>query len=258
MPIAVVNGIDLYYRVDGSGPPLVLAHGRASTHLSWCQQIPVLSDRRSVVTYDARGFGRSTDRGPDDPGMTAHLADLEGLIDHLGLGPVVLVGQSMGGLAVLQYAVRHPERTAGLVLTSTPAGIADEFIIDSVHRTRERFASVAMPGRVFRPGFVERCPELVALWIAQLESGPPYPPSFLQPLFEGGGPGVDEVAALEVPTLILTAEHDAVVAVEAARRMGELFPRSEVAVAEDCGHCVYWERPEFYNATLTRFLSSLE
>lgn len=254
MPMAPVNGTDLYYRVDGEGPAVVFAHGRASTHLSWCQQVPAFADRYQVVTYDARGFGQSPDPTNGDPGMPSHLADLEGLVDHLDVESVFLVAQSMGGLAAMQYAVAHPERTRGLVLTSTPAGIDDEKVVRGVADTKERYADLPLPDRVFRPGFVEHNPQLLHMWFAQQDSSPPYPPSFLAPLLEGGGPSADDLAGLEVPTLVITARYDALVSPEVGERMCELIPDSQLAVAEDCGHCVYWERPIFYNRTIREFL----
>jgi pimeloyl-ACP methyl ester carboxylesterase len=256
MPISSVNGVDLYYRVDGDGPPIVLAHGRASTHLSWCQQVPAFADKYSVITYDARGFGQSTE-GPGEPTMHTQVDDLEGLVDHLQLDGVVLVGQSMGGLATLQFAVRHPQRTRGLVLTSTPAGIDDDVVIARVKETRQKYDHLPTPNRVFRPGFIEREPALLHLWLAQQASSPPYPASFLDPLLMGGGPSVADLADLPFPTLVLTAQYDALVSPSVAARMCEILPRATMAVAEDCGHCVYWERPGFYNQTVRSFVEAL-
>ena len=57
MPLADVNGTELYYEVHGSGPPLVLAHGVGGNHGIWWQQLPYLSQWYTVVTFDHRGFG---------------------------------------------------------------------------------------------------------------------------------------------------------------------------------------------------------
>src|SRR3990172_8664119 len=61
VPFAPVNGIELYYKENGSGPALVFAHGAGGNHLSWWRQIPFFSRRFRCITFDHRAFGRSVD-----------------------------------------------------------------------------------------------------------------------------------------------------------------------------------------------------
>ena len=82
MPFANINGIELYYETHGKGPALVLAHGGGGSHLSWWQQVPMLSQHYRVITLDHRSFGYSRDL-PDGPGPPAFVEDLTGLLDHL-------------------------------------------------------------------------------------------------------------------------------------------------------------------------------
>jgi 3-oxoadipate enol-lactonase len=257
VPTVAHNNVDLYYRVDGDGPPVVFCHGRASTHLSWSRQVVSLRDRYLCITYDMRGFGRSTDEA-DDPGLAAHCDDLAAVLDHLGVERTFLVGQSMGGFGVLQFALRYPERVLGLVLSSTPAGVDDEVLVARVREAQEAAAGLPLPGRVFRPHFIETQPEMLFIWLAQQAASPSYPKSFLAPLWYGGGPSAEDVRRLTVPTLILAADHDRSVPVAAAQRLQELIPNARVKVADECGHCIYWERPEFYNTALLEFFSEVE
>jgi 3-oxoadipate enol-lactonase len=254
VPTVTTNNVNLYYRVDGQGPPVVFCHGRASTHMSWARQVVALRDRYTCITYDLRGFGRSTDE-PDDPGLAAHYGDLTGLLDHLGVEQAFLVGQSMGGFGVMQFALRHPERVLGLALTNTPAGVNDELLVAREREAQEAAADVPLPGRVFRPRFIEAEPEMLFIWLAQQATSPGYPKSFLAPLWYGGGPSAEEVRGLRVPTLILAADHDRSVPVAAAERLQELIPNARLKVAEECGHCIYWERPDFYNQALLEFFA---
>ena len=256
MPTVAINSVDLYFRVDGEGPAVVFCHGRASTHLSWCHQVVALRAHHTCITYDLRGFGRSSDE-PDDPGLAAHCADLEGLLDHLGIAKAFVVGQSMGGFGALQFALRHPERVLGLVLTSTPAGVNDELLVARVREAREAVAGLPMPGRVFRPAFIENRPDMLYIRRAQQDASPRYPASFLAPMWFGGGPSVEEVHRLAVPTLILAAEHDTSVPISAAQRLQELLPNARLQVAADCGHCIYWERPDIYNRALLDFFADV-
>lgn len=256
MPTVATNGVNLYYRVDGDGPAVVFCHGRASTHLSWCHQVVALRERYTCVTYDIRGFGRSTEE-PHEPGFAAHCDDLQGLLDHLGIEKAFVVGQSMGGFGALQLALRSPERVLGLVLTSTPAGVNDDVLVSRVREAQEAASGMPMTERVFRPHFIETRPVMLYIWRAQQDASPRYPRSFLDPLWYGGGPTAEEVQDLTVPTLILAAEYDNSVPVTAARRLQELLPGSQLHVAPDCGHCIYWEQPDFYNQALLDFFSNV-
>jgi pimeloyl-ACP methyl ester carboxylesterase len=252
VPTVAVNGVDLYYRVEGDGPAVVFCHGRASTHVSWCHQVVALRDRYTCITYDIRGFGRSTEQA-HEPGFAAHCDDIQGLLDHLGLDKAFLVGQSMGGFGALQFALTFPQRVMGLVLTSTPAGVDDDALVTLVRKAQERAAAMPMTGRVFRPHFIETQPVMLYIWRAQQDASPRYPRSFLDPLWYGGGPTAQQAQQLVAPTLILAAEYDNSVPVAAARRLQELLPGARLQVAADCGHCIYWEQPDFYNQALIDF-----
>src|SRR5215469_3892540 len=115
MPLAKINGIDLYYETHGQGPAIVLAHGGGGSHLSWWQQVPVLSQSYRCVTFDHRGFGLSHEIA-DGPGAGSFVEDLRALLDHLEIEKAAVVGQSMGGWTVLGFAAAYPRRTRALVL----------------------------------------------------------------------------------------------------------------------------------------------
>jgi 3-oxoadipate enol-lactonase len=109
-----VPGADLYFEVDGSGPAVVLVHGFSLDGRMWDEQIPALRDIATVIRYDARGFGRSSN---PEPGVDyVPSADLVAVLDHLGIENAVLVGLSMGGFVALHTAVVAPSRVRGLVL----------------------------------------------------------------------------------------------------------------------------------------------
>ena len=118
---AKLDNFDMYFEEHGDGPPLVLAHGAGGTHISWWQQVPVLSQKYKCITIDHRTFGYSRDvKG--GPGRRAFVPDLTGLLDHLGIQKTALVGQSMGGTTVLGFASAHPERVSALIMSDTTGG----------------------------------------------------------------------------------------------------------------------------------------
>src|SRR5260221_5907014 len=108
----------LYYEVTGSGPALLFAHGLGGNHLSWWQQVAHFAPRYPCVSFANRGFAPS-DPMADGPDPADYAGDLAALIDHLGLPDVRLVGQSMGGWTMLEYALAHPATVKALVLSST-------------------------------------------------------------------------------------------------------------------------------------------
>lgn len=117
-----VNGVVLSGQEAGAGPPVVLLHGLTAT-----RRYVVMGSRslersgHRVISYDARGHGRSSPGGTPDAYRYGDLVgDLEAVLDHLGLERAVLAGASMGAHTLLAFALRAPARAAGLVVI-TPA-----------------------------------------------------------------------------------------------------------------------------------------
>lgn len=116
---AAVNGISLYYEVHGSGKPLIMLHGGFGSFAMFSAFSPALAQNHQVIGVDLYGHGRTT--LTDRPLRFEHMADdIAGLIEHLGLEKVDLLGFSLGGAVALQTAMRYPERINNLVLISTP------------------------------------------------------------------------------------------------------------------------------------------
>lgn len=125
--------------MQGDGPvTVVLTHGWGATAHMWEPQVSALAPHARVVTWDLRGHGRSP--SPDDPAaysVDVVLADLDGLV---GDGPAVLVGHSLGGQLSIGFALRHPDRVAGLGLLSTGPGYRDRAAMADWNATIERQA----------------------------------------------------------------------------------------------------------------------
>jgi pimeloyl-ACP methyl ester carboxylesterase len=133
----------------GDGPPVLLLHGLAGYAGEWADTARWLTERCRVVALDARGHGRS-ERFPADVSRAALVADAAFAVESLRLGPVVVVGQSLGGLAALLLAAERPDLVHGLVVAdASPAGGGDpkatEAIVtelaDSLRRWPVPFAS---------------------------------------------------------------------------------------------------------------------
>ena len=120
------DGVALSVSDDGEGTPVVLLHGLTASRRYVVMGSKALerSDHR-VVAYDARGHGRSSAaNAPDDYGYDALAADLQAVLDGLGLDRAVLAGASMGAHTIVRFALGAPDRVAGLCLI-TPAFVPD-------------------------------------------------------------------------------------------------------------------------------------
>src|SRR5918997_6970617 len=116
--MAEVNGARIYYEVAGEGEPLVFVHAGIADSRMWEDQLLVFADRYRVIRYDMRGFGMTAMvDGPFSPHE-----DLRGLLDSLDVERAHLVGCSMGGGAVLDFALEYPQRVGNLVLAGSAVG----------------------------------------------------------------------------------------------------------------------------------------
>jgi pimeloyl-ACP methyl ester carboxylesterase len=146
--VETIRGAPLRALVGGAGegPPLVLLHGLGGSSVNWALLAPRLAERHRVVLVDLPGHGRSAPL-PAAPGIGPYADRVALLLERLGLGAVVVVGHSLGGLVALRLAARHPGSVRGLVLAA-PAGIA------SGTRSAERalaFVAWVQPGRRISP-----------------------------------------------------------------------------------------------------------
>jgi haloalkane dehalogenase len=137
----------------GEGPPLVLLHGNPTWSYLWRKVIPVLAPERRVLAPDLIGHGRS---GKPDIGyrLADHIRYFDGLLDGLGLDRVVLVLHDWGGSVGLDWARRHPDRVAGLVLTETRLRVYPSWD-DVAPGARERFRELRDPAKGWRLTAVE-------------------------------------------------------------------------------------------------------
>lgn len=118
---AKVNGTELHYVETGeAGSPVLMVHGFPETWWAFHKVIPLLAKEHRVIAVDLRGFGDSSnEEGPFDRITTAE--DLKQLIDHLGLGPMHVTGQDLGGPTVYTLAATAPDRL--LSMTFIEAGL---------------------------------------------------------------------------------------------------------------------------------------
>jgi pimeloyl-ACP methyl ester carboxylesterase len=255
------------YEVTGAGRPIVFAHGLGGNHASWWQQVAYFAPGYACVTFAHRGFyPSSTSKAGPDPGDYAE--DLAALIDHLGLGEVCLVAQSMGGWTAVEYALRPTARVAALVLAAS-TGTIDPARLWQTPQERERLqrwqaASAAAGRELSRRGIHIACgarmareqPALHLIYRHIDEMNSPLDKEALRArLLAARTRGPAELAAIDCPTLLISGDEDIVMPPFAADAMAAVLPRAEVTQIAEAGHSAYFERAVAFNATVADFLA---
>ena len=112
---ALVNGVNLWYRITGDGEPVMQIHGAGFGHFNLDPATPEISKHFKVVDYDMRGYGLS-DRPIQDYDMEVWADDLAGLMAALDIEQAHIHGTSMGGMIAIVFAGKYPDRTTSVVI----------------------------------------------------------------------------------------------------------------------------------------------
>ena len=110
-----------YYRVAGSGPPVVLLHGLGLDHQMWCRQVAGLHEHHKVVAIDLLGHGKSL-HAKADVSLDDLVTQVTAVLTHSDLQAATLVGFDLGGLVAMSTSAMYPEKVAAVALISTPHG----------------------------------------------------------------------------------------------------------------------------------------
>lgn len=270
MPTAPANGIEIAYETQGdpSDPTILLVMGLGSQLVSWPDEFCDLLVERGfhVVRFDNRDAGRSTwidtpelEVGAavmgaigGDTSSAPYLlrdmaADAVGLLDHLGLGAVHLVGVSMGGMIAQTVAIEHPDRVR--TLTSIMSTTGDPHVGQP---DPDVLAKMLTPRPTDREAFLEQSMEMSraiggkrhfdeqavrARAIRELDraSNPAGVARQLLAILASGS-RAQGLAALSIPTLVIHGTEDTLVNVSGGERTAELVPGADLLLLDDMGH----------------------
>jgi pimeloyl-ACP methyl ester carboxylesterase len=252
---AIINGKQLSYRDQGSGPVMVFIHGLAGNARSWQKQFEAFSDTHRVVAWDVPGFGKSDVIEPD---VNQYARSLKALLDHLAINKILLTGHSMGGIVASRFAGLFPDHVRALVLSCTFWGHAHdkgEPLRDGYQARLDNLNSVsaieygkARAAAMLADGTPKDIIELAASIASETRSqGLENAARMLQE-----SDTRSSLSALTMPTTVISGECDPVVATETTTELARLVPGSEQIVIPDAGHAPYLEFADAYNAALRR------
>jgi len=206
---APTNGVEVYYASYGEGSPIVLLHGGLMSGSSWSPILETLSENHEVVTIDLQGHGHTL---PFDRPMSfeAMADDVAGVIDYLKLGEAAVIGYSMGATTALRLAIQHPDKVSKLVHVSAPYNFAEgwhDYNYQGMHAMSAALAD-GMKGSPMHDTYLAEAPD------------PGNFPVLLDKVGDMMRAGFDyssEVKTLQMPTMLVYADWDAIRTSHAAR-----------------------------------------
>ena len=269
----VVDGLRLHYLDWGRDgrSPLLFLHGGCLTAHSWDLVCLTLRNEYDCLALDQRGHGDSEWSPILDYGPDAHVRDIRGLIRELGVTRPVLIGQSMGGLNAMTYAVQRPNELAAIVLVD----VGPEVHWNGVQRIRDFVLDD--PGSGQLEDFVQRAhafnprrdPRLLRMSLLQNLRELPgggftwkYDRRrFTTEMFAGVRKGMDELhAALDAitcPALVVRGAESDVFSERQAARFAAALPDGRRATVENAGHTVQGDNPGGLVRVLRDFLEEI-
>lgn len=260
MPIAPLNGLNIYFERAGDGPPLLFISGTGGDlRVQPNVFASPLAKRFDLLAYDQRGLGR-TDK-PDAPySMAQYADDAAALLDHVGWDAVRVIGVSFGGMVAQELVLRHPRRVSRLVLACTSpggAGGASYPFHEIGHLTGEARARHLLPisdtrrDAAWAAANPEEYEKLVALSAADPFAGEPGRAEGARRQLEAraGHDTWDRLPQIACPVLIAAGRYDGVALPETQSRMAERIPGAELRWFEG-GHLFMLQDRSAYPAMI--------
>ncbi len=254
--------VRLNFSDSGQGTPVVLLHGFPLSGVIWMPQQRLLSDQYRVITPDLRGHGRSPAPAAGYE-METLAEDVLALLDDLGIPKAVIMGHSMGGYVTLAAWKMAPERFLALgLLDSQAAPDTDEGrktrnqLADQVAKEGSAAVEAAMLPKLFAPNLDAKDPLIGQ--VRQIIKTTPR--AGIVGALHGMAQRPDAsaiLAAIAVPTLILTGDGDQLIAPARATAMAAVVANAMLAVIPNAGHLPMMEQPAATTTTLLSFLSTV-
>jgi non-heme chloroperoxidase len=268
------GNIDLYYEDHGSGKPVVLIHGYPLSGASWEKQVPVLLGAgHRVITYDRRGFGKSS-QPITGYNYDTFAEDLHKLVTQLELRDFALVGFSMGGGELARYLGKYGSNgvSKAVIISGVPPfllktsdnpegvegnvfeGIQKAIVADRYTFFTEFFKNFYNTDLLLGKRVSEQAVQ--ASWniaagasaTASLSCVPTWHEDFRK-----------DLARFDVPTLVMHGDADRILPITASGlRTAKLIKGARLWVVKDGPHCITWTHAEEVNSELVNFLGKLD
>jgi pimeloyl-ACP methyl ester carboxylesterase len=264
--------VELYVESTGEGHPIVFVHEFASDHREWEPQVRWFSRAYRCITYNARGYPPSdVPADPDQYGWEHAVGDLLAVLDGLDVPVAHLVGLSMGGYAVLQFAIHHPDRASAVVAAAAGSGsgpaeretwpavaaaIAEGFTTRGMPAMAQDIGTSATRIQLRRKSprawqeFMDHLVEHSAIGMANTMAR-----------YQAGRPSLydfqDAYAGMTTPVLLALGDEDAP-CLETNLMLKRAIPGAGLWIHPRTGHAINLEEPAAFNAAVGAFFADVE
>lgn len=263
MQFTRINDVTLHFELIGrpaERPVIAFSNSLGTDFRIWQPVVDALRDTFALLLYDKRGHGLS-DVGRAPYAMDDHVADLAGLLDHLGIAHATICGLSVGGMIAQGLCAKRPDLVEALVLCDTAhkIGTADSWNarIEGVEKDGIVSLADAILERWFTPGF--RSPDNPAfagyrnMLLRQTVAG-----------YAGTCAALRDTdytvvaSAIAVPTLCVVGDQDGSTPPVLVRELASLVRGARYEIIPDAGHIPCVEQPEVLAALIRSFLKTVK
>jgi pimeloyl-ACP methyl ester carboxylesterase len=264
---AQINRARIYYEIAGEGQPFVMLHAGVADNRQWNNEFAHYTRQFRVLRYDLRGYGKSE---PVE-GDYNHLEDLTALLDYLVLNqPLILMGCSMGGGLAMDFALTHPARARALILVdSGPTGLELDVPEPPEFEQSEK---------AYKAGDLDRVAELeTQIWFDGMGRSSTQVDQAMRSLaYEMNRtglahdarrlgkrlpnttiPGVERLAELRIPVLVIVGANDIPYILAAADYMLKKIPSARKVIIDDAAHLPNMDHPDVFQRVVSGFVDGI-
>ncbi len=258
-----INNVELAYRDQGTGEPVVFLHAFPLNQTMWDNQVAEFQATNRIITFDWPGFGISELESGND-GLTGFADDLASLLDELKIRSATICGLSMGGYSAFAFYRKYADRVKALILSDTRAtadteeGKSARYEMAELARQRGASALIEpMIPKLLGETTRKDKPQVVAQVKKMIEAA--HPEGIAQALIGMAQrpDSTDLLARITCPTLIIVGKEDKLTPPTDAEKMNQAIASSQLRVIENAGHLPNLEEPDAFNQALGEFLKQL-
>ncbi|MFX1559853.1 MAG: alpha/beta fold hydrolase [Promethearchaeota archaeon] len=230
---------------------IIFIHGAGGSSATWFMQLRGLSSDYHIISIDLNGHGKSPDRAEEDV-LHSYLLDVQEVVKQFDRP--FLAGHSMGGALTQLYALNHPEHLRGIILIGTGARLRVTPIVFNLLENDFEGYVEAVGNFMFHEDTSEELIEASKQEVRKCPAKIIYRDFELCDKFDI----MDKVKQIELPTLILVGESDAMTPVKYASYLKDQIEGSVMHVLEEAGHSVMLEQFGVFNELVANWVSDID
>jgi len=259
-----VDGMEVHYRINGTGEPLILIHGTAASLHTWEEWTKILEKDFQVISLDFPAFGLT---GPNNNGeytLDFYTQFLDEFVKKIGVNHFSLAGNSLGGGIAWNYTANHPEKVKKLILIDASGYPIDKEPTLAFKLAKNNLASKLLlkitPKALFRKSMKEvyykddLITETLLERYYELYLRPGNRQAFVDRVQKHGKANFEKIKAIQQPTLIMWGKHDNWFTLDIAKQFQNDLPNDELIVYDNAGHVPMEEIPEQTALDAKKFL----